>query len=79
MKDAALIAFLLAAYGGLMLTVAVMLIFLDKANKVLRQFRKLAAAIPPYPVIEEPEDPDAISKTKVEIQPMWDEDALGRS
>ena len=78
MTSFALIAFLVVAYAGLMVTVAAMLVFLDKANKLLRGFRKLAAAMPPYPVIDA-ETGDLADGTKVEIQPEWQDDLPGRN
>jgi hypothetical protein len=79
MKDIALVAALIGVYGGLMITIAVMLVFLDKARKLLNQIRKLASLYPPYPIFTDPKSGDEVDRTKVEIQQEWDDDIDGRS
>ena len=78
MKDVALIAGLFAVYGGMIVMIAVMLVFLDKVNKLLRGFRKLISALPPYPVLDA-ETGDMEDKTRVEVQETWDENSPGLS
>ena len=77
MRDALIVAALIAGYMTLMAGCAVALIAVDQLRKTLRGFRKLAQLYPPF--VSADSESELATGTSVEIKEQWNDDLPGRS